>query len=87
MELTGILSIGNKVLEDNTFIGIIFKTKLLEENISYDKNEILDVKWFSYEEMLNMKDELRNYDWIIDSIEAYINKTEVNTSLIKVYKK
>lgn len=87
MELTGILSIGNKILEDNTFISIIFKTKLLEENISYDKNEILDVKWFSYEEMLNIKDELRNYDWIIDSIEAYINKTEVNTSLIKVYKK
>ena len=87
VELTGILSIGNKILEDNTFISIIFKTKLLEENISYDKNEILDVKWFSYEEMLNIKDELRNYDWIIDSIEAYINKTEVNTSLIKVYKK
>ncbi len=87
VELTGILSISNKVLEDNTFISIIFKTKLLEENISYDKNEILDVKWFSYEEMLNMKDELRNYDWIIDSIEAYINKTEINTSLIKVYKK
>ena len=87
MELTGILSIGNKVLEDNTWISIIFKTKLLEENISYDKNEILDVKWFGYEEMLNMKDELRNYDWIIDSMEAYINKTEVNTNLITVYKK
>ena len=39
---------------------IVFNTKLIKENIEYDKEEILDVKWFDYDEIVDkMDDELR----------------------------
>lgn len=46
---TGILEIGNKVLENDIFLSIIFEEKLIDEKIEYNLNEILDVKWFSYD--------------------------------------
>lgn len=40
---------------------ITFTTELLEEKISFNKEEILDVKWISKEELMNMADkELRD---------------------------
>lgn len=86
VELTGVLQIGNKVMVDNTWVSVIFSTNLLEDNIKFDKNEILDVKWFSYEEILNMKEELRSYDWITDAITAYVNNKIADTSIVKVFK-
>ena len=86
VELTGILQIGNRVSENDVLMSVIFSTNLLEENIIYDKSEILDVKWFSYEELLNMKDELRSYDLIINSISALIENKGVNTNIIKIIK-
>lgn len=86
VELTGILQIGNRVSENDVLMSVIFSTNLLEENIIYDKSEILDVKWFSYEELLNMKDELRSYDLIINSISAFIENKGVNTNIIKIIK-
>lgn len=65
---------------------VIFSTNLLEENIVYDKSEILDAKWFSYEELLNMKDELRSYDWIINSVSAFIENKSVDISIVKIIK-
>ena len=86
VELTGILQIGNKVLENDIWMSVIFSTNLLEENIVYDKSEILDAKWFSYEELLNMKDELRSYDWIINSVSAFIENKSVDISIVKIIK-
>ena len=60
VELTGVLQIGNKMLENDSLISVIFATKLLDDNIIFNKKEILDVKWFTYEEILNMKDYLRD---------------------------
>ena len=74
VELTGVLQIGNRVLEDDVLVSVIFSTKLLDDNITYDSNEILDIKWFTWEELINMKDELRSYNWIINSIKALIEK-------------
>lgn len=71
VELTGLLSISNRVLKDDIFLSLIFSTKMISENIKFDTNEILDVKWFSYEEIINMKNELRAYDWITNGIKRY----------------
>lgn len=84
VELSGILQIGNKILEEDTFISIVFSTKLLKEDIKYDKNEILDVKWFTYEELLNMKEELRSYNLIINSITALIENKVADIDLVKM---
>ena len=85
VEITGILQIGNKISKDNTFVGFVFSTQLIEENIKYNKNEILDIKWFSYEEILNMKDELRKYDWIVNSIKAFVDNEIVDIKVIKKF--
>ena len=48
-------------MEDTTLMIITFTTELLEKNISFNKEEILDVKWISKEKLINMTDkELRD---------------------------
>ena len=84
VELTGVLQIGNRVLEDDVLVSVIFSTKLLDDNITYDSNEILDVKWFTWEELINMKYELRSYNWIINSIKALIENKMADIDLVKM---
>ena len=84
VELTGVLQIGNRVLEDDVLVSVIFSTKLLDDNITYDSNEILDIKWFTWEELINMKDELRSYNWIINSIKALIENKMADIDLVKI---
>lgn len=74
VELTGLLQISNRVFEDKIFVGFMFATKLLNEHINIDNSEILNVKWFSYQELVNMKDDLRLYYWILNAIKSYENK-------------
>ena len=85
VEITGVLQIGNKIMDDNFWVSVIFSTKLLEDNIKFDKNEILDVKWFSYEEILGMKNELRSYEWITDAITAYVNNRISGVDIVKIF--
>lgn len=84
VELTGILQIGNKVLKDNVVVSVIFQAKLLDNNITYDPNEILDVKWFTYEELINMKEELRSYNGIISSITTLIENKAADINLVNM---
>lgn len=84
VELTGVLQIGNRILEDDIFISVVFSTKLLKEDIKYNENEILDVKWFTYEELLNMKEELGSYNWIINSITAFKENKIADIDLVKM---
>lgn len=84
VELTGVLQIGNRVLEDDVLVSVIFSTKLSDDNITYDSNEILDIKWFTWEELINMKDELRSYNWIINSIKALIENKMADIDLVKM---
>ena len=84
VELTGILQIGNMVLANDVFVSVIFSTKLIEENIKYNTNEILDAKWFTYDELLNMRDDLRAYNFIINSITALIENKIADIDLIKM---
>ncbi len=60
VELTGICQIGNRILETDTWVSVIFTTKVIGGEIKIDPSEILDVKWFSYEEILEMRAKLRN---------------------------
>lgn len=86
VELTGVLNITNRVMKDDVFIGIVFATKLIEDNIKFDKDEILDVKWFTYEEIIEMKQELRNYEWITNSITACVENKVCDLDIVKVIK-
>ena len=68
VELTGISIISNRVLPDNEFIGVLFSTEIIGGEIRIDPREILDIKWFTYDEILNMRDELRSEDFVINAI-------------------
>ncbi|MGN1299595.1 MAG: NUDIX hydrolase [Candidatus Scatovivens sp.] len=61
--LDGICYIANRVLENDLFIMIVFNAKLIKENIEYNQEEILDVKWFDFDDVVNkMEGQLRgNY--------------------------
>ncbi len=57
VRLKKMLPIMSGELENTTFMIITFTTELLEEKISFNKEEILDVKWISKEELENMNSE------------------------------
>lgn len=79
VEITGILKLGNFVLNNDNVVLFAFKTNLLNDSINYNKQEILDVKWFTYEEILKMKNELREYEWITSVIKN--NEEKINIGL------
>ena len=54
VRLKNMLLIMSGELENTTFMIITFTTELLEEKICFNKEEILDVKWISKEELENM---------------------------------
>lgn len=81
---TGILEIGNKVLENDIFLSIIFGTKLIDEKIEYNQNEILVVKWFSYDEIIKMKNKLRSPELILKCIENYKTGKIVNLDVLNI---
>lgn len=85
VELTGIAHIRNKVMLDNEWILIIFSTKIIDGEIEFNKKEILDVKWFSYGEIIRMQNELRS-DWVTSAITMIENDNVCSIDLIKVIK-
>lgn len=65
VELTGIANLANRIMEDDIFVCIVFTTKLLNENIKINPEEILDVKWWSIDDVLNNMDkDLRDLNFI-----------------------
>ena len=68
VELTGVCQIGSWKLVDNIAIGIIFSTKIVSGEINFNPDEILDAKWFTYDEILAMKSELRSAAFLIGAI-------------------
>ena len=84
VELTGVCQIGNRKLEDDVFVSVIFSTKVLGGDIKFDPNEILDVKWFSYEELLSMKAQLRSENLILGAINNTRSKLVTPISIVEM---
>ena len=76
VKLTGVLPISTVILKDGvTAIMVKFTADIIEENIKFDTNEILDVKWIDIEEVKNMTEqELRGYDTGIQLIKDFEDK-------------
>lgn len=72
VELNGLISIYNNMFEGLNCISFIFSSKIKNYNeFRFDRNEILEVKWFSFEEIKHINKELRDSDYIIDSLKRY----------------
>ena len=76
VKLTGVLPISTAVLDNNkTLIAVSFTADIIEENIKFDENEILDVQWIDIEEVKNMTEqELRGYPRKIKDIKYIEDK-------------
>lgn len=76
VKLTGVLPISTVCLKENeTAIIIKFTADIIEENIKFDTEEILDVQWLDLEKVKNMtKEELRGYDTAIKDIKNFEEK-------------
>ena len=65
VKATGVAIVANKVMPDDVLVEIIFSTKLVNEDIRINPDEILDVKWIDKEDILNnMDEELRDITFI-----------------------
>ena len=85
VELTGIAKIRNSIVAGDSFIGIIFSTKILKQHSgNNNKTEIMQTKWFSFDEIVGMRDELRSYEWIVEAIAAVENGKIYDLDLISV---
>ena len=85
VRLKNVLPIINKEWENTTFLLITFTTELLEENISFNKEEILDVKWISKEELKNMRSENLRDEQLIKCILKMLEENKLYPlDLIKV---
>lgn len=64
VEITGILH----VRKNSEWVNIAFSTNIIGGEIRFDKKEILDAKWFSLDDIINMKQDLRDLDWMLKAI-------------------
>ena len=87
VEITGVLEIINEILDGINVVCFFFDTKIVEEKISVDGDEISDIKWFSYDEMINMKDELRADGYFLSTIQKKMENKIQSLDLVKVTNK
>lgn len=82
VELTSLISIQNYPNKEN--IKIAFNANIIDGDIAYDKNEVLDVKWISIEELENMTSkELRAYNSSMDIIKDVKQNKEYPLEIVK----
>lgn len=85
VELTGILNIANRVIKDDILVTITFSTKIVRETSDYMTEEILDRKWYDYDDILNnMDEELRDLNFVKQPIANLKNNQIVPIDVINV---
>ena len=84
VELTGVCQIGNQKLADDTFVSVVFSTKIISGDIKFDPNEILDVKWFTYDEIVAMKDQIRMESFLLGAIDNLRNGLVSPIEIVKI---
>lgn len=85
VKLTGILNIANRVIKDDILVTIIFSTKIVRETSEYMTEEILDRKWYDYDDILNnMDEELRDLNFVKQPIANLKNNQMVPIDVINV---
>lgn len=48
-----------------------FEAKITSGDLNFPPDEILDAKWFSFEEIKNMVDQLRKSEWVLETIKTF----------------
>ena len=64
---------GTNAIGENSIIGIIYKAQIIDGELKYNREEIADAKWLTYDEILNMKESLRSKEALIKCLDNYKN--------------
>ena len=84
MEIIGVLEFINEVLEGINVVVFIFDAKTVSEKIKADGKEIENVKLFTYEEILNMKEDLRTDGYFLSTTRNKMNNKIQPLYIIKI---
>ena len=88
VRLTNVLPIINTELEDVNFILINFVAELVEEDIKFNKEEILDVKWIDKKDIEEMDyNSLRDEKLIKRTLEIFEENKIYPLDVIEILKK
>lgn len=88
IELTGICQIGNHVSQNDVFTLIMFTAQANSSTFTPQNSaEILDVHWFTYEEIDAMRDQLRVQDLIFGAVNNVRQGIVAPLDLVQIYYK
>ena len=86
VELNGVCYIANRILENDLFVMIVFNAKLIKESIEFDKEEILDVKWFDYDEIVNNMDNMLRGSYVKTAVINQKKKLVAPINIVNILK-
>ena len=81
------MQVTNGFTENKEWLALIFKTELISGEIKYKSKEILQVKWFTYEEIISIKDKLRSPKLVLDCIEKLRENKVISIDMINIERK
>ena len=86
VKLDGVCYVANRILEDDLFVMIVFNAKLINENIEFDKEEILDVKWFDYDEIVNQMESMLRGNYVRTAVINQNNNLVAPIDIVDILK-
>ena len=86
VKLDGVCYVANRILEDDLFVMIVFNAKLINENIEFDKEEILDVKWFEYDEIVNKMESMLRGNYVRTAVINQNNNLVAPIDIVDILK-
>jgi len=86
VKLDGVCYVANRILEDDLFVMIVFNAKLINENIEFDKEEILDVKWFDYYEIVNKMESMLRGNYVRTAVINQNNNLVAPIDIVDILK-
>ena len=86
VKLDGVCYVANRILEDDLFVMIVFNAKLINENIEFDKEEILDVKWFDYDERVKKMESMLRGNYVKTAVINQNNNLVAPIDIVDIFK-
>lgn len=86
VKLDGVCYVANRILEDDLFVMIVFNAELINENIEFDKEEILDVKWFDYDEIVNKMESMLRENYVRTAVINQNNNLVAPIDIVDILK-
>lgn len=87
IEMTGVLSIQRNIKSDTNIVRIVFNAKKIGGEIAFDKNEILETRWVTPDEVERMDtNTLRESDLFLDNVEDLKKQRNYPLDMIKSFR-